>query len=341
MDSRGIVDYVMQQAADTGLVRVLPIGAVTKGRAGKLLAEMGELADGGLHRLQRRRQPRRRRRHHAPRSRVRLDLRPADYRPLRGPAAGGRRHARRLGLGPPRPQGHPERFRREHGGARHLARPPDRIAHVHIAHLSTAGSVELVRRAKADGLRVTAEVTPHHVALNHEAVMWRNGDESLPRLRHEREDVPAAAASRGRCSLPRGPARRHDRRHRDGPRAARRTGEALRVRRGRERHHRPGDGAVAQPARRSRTGTARRSNDYRSRARPGPRRDGCPASVRSPPVRRPTSCCSTRSESGRSRLKRSPRRARTRRSWTRRCTGVIVATIYGGEVVYEAEGVTA
>ncbi len=39
---------------------------------------------------------------------------------------------------------------------------------LHVLHLSTRGSVELVRRAKRDGLPVTAEVTPHHLALDHE-----------------------------------------------------------------------------------------------------------------------------------------------------------------------------
>jgi dihydroorotase len=43
-------------------------------------------------------------------------------------------------------------------------------AHVHIAHLSTRGGVELVRQAKARGVRVTAEVTPHHLVLTDEAV---------------------------------------------------------------------------------------------------------------------------------------------------------------------------
>jgi len=41
---------------------------------------------------------------------------------------------------------------------------------LHVAHISTAGSVELVRQAKAKGLRVTAEVTPHHLFLDEEAV---------------------------------------------------------------------------------------------------------------------------------------------------------------------------
>ena len=44
-------------------------------------------------------------------------------------------------------------------------------SHVHIAHVSTAGSVELILRAKARGLPVTAEVTPHHLTLTHEIVM--------------------------------------------------------------------------------------------------------------------------------------------------------------------------
>jgi dihydroorotase len=43
-------------------------------------------------------------------------------------------------------------------------------AHVHIAHISTAGAVRLVRDAKARGVRVTAEATPHHLVLTDEAV---------------------------------------------------------------------------------------------------------------------------------------------------------------------------
>lgn len=43
-------------------------------------------------------------------------------------------------------------------------------AHLHFSHISTAESVENIRRAKADGLNVTAETTPHHLKLTHEAV---------------------------------------------------------------------------------------------------------------------------------------------------------------------------
>lgn len=44
-------------------------------------------------------------------------------------------------------------------------------AHIHFCHVSTARSVNLIRRAKEDGLNVTAEVTPHHLLLNEDAVL--------------------------------------------------------------------------------------------------------------------------------------------------------------------------
>jgi dihydroorotase len=48
-------------------------------------------------------------------------------------------------------------------------------SHLHIAHVSTRGSVDLVRAAKARGVNVTAEVTPHHLTLTHEAVGYSGG----------------------------------------------------------------------------------------------------------------------------------------------------------------------
>jgi len=55
--------------------------------------------------------------------------------------------------------------------ARDIALAETTGARLHLAHISTAGSVELVRAAKAHGLAVTAEVTPHHLTLTHEAVL--------------------------------------------------------------------------------------------------------------------------------------------------------------------------
>jgi dihydroorotase len=61
-------------------------------------------------------------------------------------------------------------------------------AHVHIAHLSTAGAVRLVRDAKARGVRVTAEVTPHHLLLTEEAVRGFDSNTKMnPPLRSKRD----------------------------------------------------------------------------------------------------------------------------------------------------------
>ena len=55
--------------------------------------------------------------------------------------------------------------------ARNIALAELTGAHLHVAHVSTAGSVELIRGAKERGVQVTAEVTPHHLTLTDEAVM--------------------------------------------------------------------------------------------------------------------------------------------------------------------------
>jgi len=62
---------------------------------------------------------------------------------------------------------------------------------LHVAHLSTAGSVELVRQAKRRGLAVTAEATPHHLFLTEQAVEGYNTNAKMnPPLRRE-HDVEA------------------------------------------------------------------------------------------------------------------------------------------------------
>ncbi|MDD5095380.1 MAG: dihydroorotase [Dehalococcoidia bacterium] len=63
--------------------------------------------------------------------------------------------------------------------------------HVHIAHVSTKGSVDLIRRAKKEGIPVTAEVTPHHLTLTEEAVLAHGAQAKVnPPLRAQ-SDVDA------------------------------------------------------------------------------------------------------------------------------------------------------
>jgi dihydroorotase len=70
-------------------------------------------------------------------------------------------------------------------------------ARLHIAHASTKGSVELIRRAKEQGISVTAEVTPHHLTLTEERIMGESPNKPLntnakvnPPLR-TKEDIQA------------------------------------------------------------------------------------------------------------------------------------------------------
>ena len=100
---------------------------------------------------------------------------------------------------------------------------------MHFLHLSTAGSVDLVRRAKEEGLPVTAEAAPHHMLLTHAAVAGYDPVFKVnPPLRTD-EDVAAVVA---------GLVRRHDRRRGDRPRAARPRGQGRPLRPGPAGHAR-------------------------------------------------------------------------------------------------------
>ena len=66
---------------------------------------------------------------------------------------------------------------------------------LHICHVSTAGSIQLIRRGKADGIRVTCEVTPHHLALTEAVVSDFDADSKVnPPLRTQ-ADVDALRAA--------------------------------------------------------------------------------------------------------------------------------------------------
>ena len=172
MDNRSIVEYVLREAAARAHVRVLPIGAVSKGREGKELAELGDLAAAGCVAFSDDGAPvwdatlMRRALEYA----STFDLPIIDHCEDRALAKDGVMNegavATRLGL-----QGAPAASE-ETAVARDIALAEMTGAHVHIAHLSTRGAVDAVRRAKARGVRVTAEVTPHHLTLTDEIVAF-------------------------------------------------------------------------------------------------------------------------------------------------------------------------
>jgi dihydroorotase len=76
-------------------------------------------------------------------------------------------------------------------------------SHVHIAHISTAGGIEAVRRAREQGLNVTCEVTPHHIALEDEAVQSFSTNLKVnPPLRsHEHREAVLEAIADGTIDM--------------------------------------------------------------------------------------------------------------------------------------------
>jgi dihydroorotase len=191
IDARATVEFVREKAASEGAVRVLPIGCITRGRRGEALVDMGELADAGVVALSDDGSPvsdPELMRHALERSRH-FDLVIVEHCEDLSLAAGGLMNEGRvsatLGL-----KGIPAAAE-ETIVARDIALAEATGGRVHIAHISTAGSVELVRRARDRGISVTAEVTPHHLTLTEERVTGRDTNAKVnPPLRTE-NDVAA------------------------------------------------------------------------------------------------------------------------------------------------------
>ena len=169
IDCASVVREVIELGAKA-LCDVTPAGAITRGRAGVELAPMAEMAALGVHlftddgagvqdaRLMRR----------AMEYATSLGVTLGQHCEDESLAAGGHMHegewSSRLGI-----PGIPA-LAEELMVWRDIALSRLTGAPVHFLHLSTAGSIELVRAAKAEGLAVTAEATPHHFTLTHAEV---------------------------------------------------------------------------------------------------------------------------------------------------------------------------
>ncbi|MBO8128847.1 MAG: dihydroorotase [Peptococcaceae bacterium] len=185
-DNAAVIRFILEKAAQSGSSRVYPIGAITKGSQGKELAPMAEMKKAGAvafsddgH----------------PVTNAYLMRQAMEYaRMLKVPiishcedtalAAGGVMNegytATVLGL-----KGIPSAAE-EIMVARDILLAEMTGCALHIAHVSTAGSVRLIRDAKRRGVPVTAEVTPHHFTLTEEAVLGYNTNAKVnPPLRTE------------------------------------------------------------------------------------------------------------------------------------------------------------
>jgi dihydroorotase len=168
LDNEGQIELVLREAHRVGLANVFPIGAITKGRKGKELAEIGSMfgrgaiafSDDGIG--------------VADASVMRkalqyckmfdaLIMQHCEEPTLSGGAMHGGIVSTELGLGAIPAEAEQLMI------ARDLLLNRTIQGRYHIQHISTAWSVELVRRAKKDGQHITAEASPHHLLLTDES----------------------------------------------------------------------------------------------------------------------------------------------------------------------------
>jgi len=169
-DNASVTELVLARAAAAGLARVYPVGAISKGSEGQELAEYGELLAAGCVALSDDGRPvassalMRRALEYARAFGLPLTVHEEDLALVGKGVMHEGPTSTRLGLG-----GIPAAAE-DVMVLRDLALAELTGGRLHLAHLSTRGAVRAVREARARGLRVTAEVTPHHLALTDEAV---------------------------------------------------------------------------------------------------------------------------------------------------------------------------
>lgn len=190
-DNAVITSYIMKKAQEEAVVNVLPIGAISKNLEGKTLAEIGQMAEAGIVGI-------------SDDGRCVMDtaLMRKAMQYARGFGLMVVSHAEdeclsghgsinegivatELGL-PGSPNAAEELI-----VARDIALAELTKAHLHIAHMSTRGSLELVKAAKKRGVAVTCEVTPHHLFLTDEAVRGYNTNASVRPPLRSAEDAKA------------------------------------------------------------------------------------------------------------------------------------------------------
>jgi dihydroorotase len=193
-DNQAAVGFIVRQSQRAGSARVHPIGAISVGQKGEQLAEFGELVGAGAVAVSDDGRPVAS--GHLMRTALEyartFGIPVADHCEEPTLARGGVMHeglvATRMGL-----KGIPTAAE-EIMVARDLLLAELVGGRIHLCHMSTRGSVELIRRAKERGVQVTAEVTPHHFTLTHHACEGYDTNAKMnPPLREE-ADVAALRA---------------------------------------------------------------------------------------------------------------------------------------------------
>ncbi|HEY3056707.1 MAG TPA: dihydroorotase [Thermoanaerobaculia bacterium] len=169
-DERAVTEMVVAEAARNGSCRVYPIGAVSKGLQGEALAELADLRAAGCVAVSD---------DGKPVWNAQLMRRALEYSTMLGMPVIAHEEDANLNEGGVMHEGFYSTLlgmagipaaSEETMVARDVILAEMTGGHLHIAHLSTAGAIDAVRAARKDGVHVTCEVTPHHIALEDETV---------------------------------------------------------------------------------------------------------------------------------------------------------------------------
>ncbi|MBI2073762.1 MAG: dihydroorotase [Gemmatimonadetes bacterium] len=193
-DNQAAVGFIVKQAQAAGAARVYPIAAISLAQKGQQLAEFGELVGAGAVAVSDDGNPVVS--SHLMRMALAyaraFDIPVADHCEDPALKANGVMHeglvSTRLGL-----RGIPAAAE-EIMVARNLLLADLTGGHIHLCHMSTRGSVELIRRAKEKGIRVTAEATPHHLTLTDAVCEGYNTNAKMNPPLREAADVAALRA---------------------------------------------------------------------------------------------------------------------------------------------------
>jgi dihydroorotase len=193
-DDPSVTEYILDRARQESPARVYPVAAATRGLAGEVMTEMTALVEAGVvafsddGRTIMDSGVMRRVLEYSTLVRVPVITHAEDRTLVREGVVNEGPVSTRLGL-----PGNPAVAEVVHV-ARDILLAELTGAHLHVAHVSTAGAVDLIRAARERGVHVTAEVTPHHVVLTDEATLgYDTNTKMAPPLRAQR-DVEACRA---------------------------------------------------------------------------------------------------------------------------------------------------
>lgn len=195
IDNLPIAQFIINKAKYEGTANVFPVGCVTQGLKGEILSEMGELQEAGCVGFSddglpiKNGEMMRRALEYANTFGAVIISHAEDLSLVAGGAMNEGPVSTELGL-----KGIPNAAE-DAMASRDIMLAELTGGRLHLAHVSTKGSLELIRQAKARGVRVTCEATPHHFTLTDEAVRGYNTNAKMnPPLRRQ-EDVDAVRAA--------------------------------------------------------------------------------------------------------------------------------------------------